>query len=107
MILACTGEYASLLDVLVIVRAVINVIQWVVPVILILMGTIDLLQAVTKGKEDEIKKGTSTLIKRAITAVIVFLVPVIVNVIMGFIGTTDYRECWNAAGEKSIQDVIQ
>lgn len=102
------GECDSLGDVLVIIRSVVTVIQWIVPAILILMGTIDLVKAVTQGKEDDIKKGQKTLITRVIAAVIVFLVPLIVTVLMDFIGkgSNGFASCWRAAGNRSIQEVI-
>lgn len=87
----------ELLPILNVVRLILTIIQWVVPIVLILLGTIDLLKAVTQGKEDDIKKGQKTLITRAITAVLVFLVPLIVSVIMGLIGTTEWKECWSSA----------
>lgn len=91
--------YSELLPVLQIIKFILKVIQYVVPVILILMGTIDLIKAVTQGKEDDIKKGQKTLISRAIAAVIVFLVPLLVTVIMGLIGSSDWKTCWDEAGK--------
>lgn len=88
------GVCDELGDVLTIVKFILNVIQWVVPVILIILGSIDLVKAVIASKEDDIKKGQQTLIKRLIAAVIVFLVPLIVSVIMGMIGQDDWKECW-------------
>ena len=100
---------SDLEDVIVIMKAIVNVIQWIVPAILILMGTIDLVKAVTQGKEDDIKKGQKTLITRVIAAVLVFLVPVIVNVIMGFIGqnsgSDSFASCWKSTN-KSITTVF-
>lgn len=56
-----------------------------VPVLLILFGMWDLGKAVMAQKEDEIKKGQQTFIKRLIAAVIVFLVYVIVNLVIGLV----------------------
>lgn len=96
--------------VIVIIKTVVTTIQWIVPAILILMGTIDLVKAVTQGKEEDIKKGQKTLITRVIAAVIVFLVPLLVNVIMGFIGknsgTDSFSACWKNTN-KSISSVLQ
>ena len=95
----------DMLPILNVVRLVLNIIQWVVPIVLILMGTIDLVKAVTQSKEDDIKKAQKTLISRVIAAVVVFLVPVIVGVIMGLIGTAEYKACWaQAKGEVNIKD---
>lgn len=56
--------------------------RYIVPALVIVFTSIDLFKAVIAGKEDEMKKAQSTAIKRVIVAVIVFLVPMIVNIIM-------------------------
>lgn len=100
------GDCSSLSAVFVIIRVVFSIIQYVVPVILILMGSIDLVKAVTQGKEEEIKKGQKTLITRAIAAVIVFLIPLIVSIIMGLIGSNNWKNCWKNAEGQSISDLL-
>jgi len=54
----------------------------IIPIVLIVMGSIDFMKAVTAGKEDDIKKAQSAFIKRIIAAVLVFFVPIIVNIVM-------------------------
>jgi hypothetical protein len=49
----------------------------VTPIILIVMGTIDLTKGIMSGKEEEMKKGRETFIKRLIVGLIVFLVALI------------------------------
>ena len=71
------------------VSTIITIIKIVVPVLLIIFGMIDLLKAVTAAKEDEIKKGQQTLIKRAIAAIIVFFVIQIVQLIISFAASGD------------------
>lgn len=89
-ILDCNG----LDNIIAIVKFLLGIVQWIVPVVLIGFGTVDLVKAVIAGKEDDIKKNQQVLIKRLIAAVIVFLVPLIVSIIMGWIGTTDWKDCW-------------
>lgn len=97
----------TLMGVFVVIRTVLKIIQWVVPVILILLGTIDLVKAVSAGKEDDIKKNQGVLIKRAIAAVIVFLIPVLVSAVMGLIGAdSSWKGCWNKAGEEDITNYV-
>lgn len=105
-ILECTGDYANLKPVLTLVRFILTIIQWAVPIILILLGTIDLVKAVMAGKEEDIKKNQKILIKRAISAVIVFLVPLIVSILMGWIGNNDWKACWSEASEESLSDIF-
>jgi len=67
------------------VSKAILLIQIVVPVLLIIFGMLDLGKAVMAQKEDEIKKGQQTFIKRLIAAVIVFFVVVVVKLVVGLV----------------------
>lgn len=65
-----------------IVRLVVTLIQIGVPILLVVFGMMDLGKAVMAQKEDEIKKGQQTLIKRCIAAAIVFFVITIVRLLV-------------------------
>ena len=52
----------------------IKLIQVAAPVVLVIVGMIDLVKAITSQKEDEIKKGQQTFIKRLVVAFIIFFV---------------------------------
>lgn len=71
------------------VHLIITVIKIVVPILLVVFGLLDLAKAVMAQKEDEIKKGQQTLIKRAIAAIIVFFVVSIVQVLIRFASGED------------------
>ena len=83
---------------------VLPIIQIGVPILLIVMGSIDLGRAVLSSDDKEIKAATSKLIKRAIAAIAVFFVATIVTLLMGLFaksgadetveGTTDWATCW-------------
>ena len=55
------------------IHLVYNAIRIAVPIILILVGMIDMGKAITMQKEDEIKKAQNLLARKAITAALVFL----------------------------------
>lgn len=80
---------------------VIPLIQIGIPIILILLGMLDLGKAVMASKEDEIKSAQKLLIKRAIYAVAIFFVVFIVQVVFGLIdnsgdlGQSNWITCWN------------
>lgn len=59
-------------------------------------------KAVMAGDEKEIKAATNILIKRAVAAVIVFLLFMVVSVITGWVGGTEWKECWAAARNSKI-----
>lgn len=61
------------------VKFVIEVIRWLVPAVLIVLGSIDMFKAMANGKEDEQKKAQKTFIRRLIYGLIIFLIPFIVN----------------------------
>ena len=65
------------------------IIQIGIPIILIIMGSIDLGKAVSSSDDKEIKGATSRLIKRAIAAVAVFFVTTIVSLLMGMFGSAN------------------
>lgn len=68
---------------------VLLVFKIVIPLLLIIFGMIDLGKAVIASKEDEIKKATSSLVRRAIAAVIIFLLPTIITFMMSIISDFD------------------
>ena len=80
---------ASTANIWQLVGYVLLVFKIAIPILLIVFGIIDLGKAVIASKEDEIKKATGSLIRRAIAAVVIFLLPTIVTFIMGII--TDFK----------------
>ena len=93
----------NILPVIKLAKNVYNLLQWAIPIALILFGMIDLGKAVIAGKEDEMKKAQGTLIKRFIYAVLIFFVFTLVTFVMGIVadtgvGDTDsWIDCWNQA----------
>ncbi len=61
---------------------VIPLIQIGIPIILIVLGMLDLGKAVMASKEDEMRKAQKTFIKRIIIGVAFFFIPALVNIIM-------------------------
>ena len=53
-----------------------------VPVIIIVMGSLDLGKAVVANSEDEMKKATQVLVKRIIAGIVIFFIPTIVNLVL-------------------------
>ena len=68
-----------------VVHVIILAIQIFVPIVLVIFGMLDLAKAVMGQKEDEIKKGQQTFIKRIIAAAIVFFVITIVKMVLSFL----------------------
>lgn len=70
-------------------------IQIIVPVLLIIFGMIELAKAITAQKEDEIKKAQAGLLKKAVVAILVFLVFSLVKFVFYFATSgTDADNVW-------------
>lgn len=73
-------------------KSILTIIQFAIPILLIIMGTIDLGKAVMSSDDKEIKGATSKLIKRAIAAVAVFFIPLIVNLLIKMVGQSGTKQ---------------
>ena len=71
------------------------VFKIVIPIVLIILGMIDLGKAVVASKDDEIKKSMKTLLFRAIAAIAIFFIPTIIGLFMGLVSN------FNASGAES------
>lgn len=97
----------NLLPIVKVIKGVFTLIQIGVPILLIIMGSIDLGKAVMASDDKEIKGATGKLIKRAIAAVAVFFIVPIVNIVIGLVadsGAQDsdslsWKDCWNKSGK--------
>lgn len=70
-------------------NTIINIMQIAVPVILVLMGTVDLVKAISSQKDDDIKKAQGVFIKRLIMGALVYFVVVIVKLLISVIGNNN------------------
>ena len=83
-----------------IARLIIRILQIAVPFALIIWGSLDLLKGIIAGDEKKISAARKPFIQRLISAVIVFLLPWVVNLVIGFAsedGNNDWKDCWKAA----------
>ncbi len=87
-------------------------IEIVVPIILIVIGMLDLAKAVTEKDDGKIKAAQQLLIKRAIAAALVFLVAALVSVLMRLVGNKAYEKCtkcvftpWSSECVKELEDI--
>lgn len=68
-----------------ITSSVYNAVMVIVPVALILFGIIDLIKGIMSQKEDEIKKGRDSLVKRLVIGIIIFLIVMLVKLFVNII----------------------
>ena len=92
---------------------VIQVIQIAVPIALIIWGSIDLLRSIISGDEKKISAARKPFIQRLLSAVLVFLLPWLVSMVIGFASddaNADWKTCWKYAwknGPASISPDIE
>ena len=88
-------------------NGIIPLIQIGIPIILIILGMLDLGKAVMASKDDEIKNAQKMLIKRCSYAIAIFFVVMIVQLVFGLLTSTgdaeigststNWAECWDGA----------
>ncbi len=94
----CSSE--TLPGILSIVKRIMILIQIVVPILLIVFASISLIKLL---KNPEEKNGIKKIINQFIAAVIIFFIPLLVNVVMILAGdSNEISSCWNNASEKII-----
>lgn len=76
---------------------IIQIIYVVTPLLLIVTGSITMIQAMMQKDESSIKKAQNVLIKKIIAAVAVFLVVTITKIVVGFIGDEGWQQCAKCA----------
>ena len=83
------------------VKGSLLIVRALVPIILIVMATIDIYKVVIKTNE----KPTKTILNRFIAAFFVFFVPTFINVVLNSLGQSDIGEsvCWINANESNIK----
>lgn len=82
---------------------VIMILKIAIPVIIILLGTIDLGKAVMAGDDKKIKEAQKMLLMRLIYGVAIFFVTTIVQVVFGLVGGAMGNEskiCWECVSNK-------
>ena len=95
-------EIPDVLRVIYFIKILLNIIKFVVPICLIIMVSLDFGKGVISGekKTGEILKLCSN---KLIAAVVIFLIPTIVNFVLGFVDkTTSYESCWANANIGTI-----
>lgn len=79
MILEVTCDNFSVL--LNIASYIFTILQWVIPILLILLITVDVLKALIANDEKAVKAATSKALKRVLYGVIIFFIPILVKLI--------------------------
>lgn len=79
-----------------VISIIYTIIQIAVPVVLVIMGSLDLMKGITAGKDDEMKKGQQLFVKRLISAALIFVVFIIVKLLISVVAdnsASNIMEC--------------
>lgn len=74
-------------------RPAAHLIMIAAPIILIVMSAFDILGAVTASDEKSMKKATNTIVKRFIICIVIFILPIIINMVIGWTTLKDLTAC--------------
>ncbi len=102
-----TGEFCEKTkEIWALIGTIIQIIRIAIPILIVLLGTIDLGKAVVAGDDKKIKEAQGMLIRRIIYGVAIFFVLVIVQTIFGTLGGRDTAngKCWDALAHKVDED---
>lgn len=96
-------------EIVTLVHNIIIIIKIAVPIALVIFGMIDFSKGVMAGKEDEVKKGQNTFIKRLIAGAVVFLMISLTQLVISVFdkdSNGQFLECANAImnGDKNINE---
>lgn len=79
---SCEDLFKGAEDLLDMIKSVITIVKIAIPLILIVTGTMDFAQAIFSSNEDGIKKAQGKFTKRVIMAVVIFLIPSVLKVLL-------------------------
>lgn len=82
-----------------------DVIHFFVPIVLIILCTVDIFKIVVSKKEDEVKKLRNGVFRKIIYAVIIYLLPFLIPFVLNAIGKIlpmDYDNSW-----KNCYDIVK
>ncbi len=92
-----------------IIKEVLRVVHFFVPIVLILLCTVDIFKMVVSKKEDEVKKLRKDVFGKILYAVLIYLIPFLVPFILGAVDKilpmdydSSWYECWNSV--KKIEE---
>lgn len=94
----------SVLGAILFIKKLVRIISIIVPVLLVLFITVDLVKGIISNDENNMKKSQSLAIKRLIIGLIVFFIPMIVDTTFELIGSKDAsKSCYSNANDTVIE----
>lgn len=107
-ILASECSDASFMATMLFIKKIVQIIFIIAPILLILLLTIDFSKAVMANDEERIKHLKDVAIKRVIFAILLFFIPLIVDVSFGLLeDTSKFTSCYNNASNENVERLVE
>ena len=99
-------ESSGLLRVFYILKICLSLVTTILPIIVMAMFMINVFKVVTDGKSDSLKEVFTLNVKRLISALVVFLIPSMLDFIFTTLVTVDvdFASCWTNASLEGIEN---
>lgn len=96
----------EILNILTIIKSIIEFLVILVPIILTIFVVIDIVKTVASNDVDT-KKLWKAVGKRIIAAILIFLVPALLNFVISIVptGNNNYLDCYNNAEKKEVERI--
>ena len=85
-----------------IIVSLFDLIRFIIPILLIVLCTVDIFKIIVSKKEDEIKKLRKEVVMKIVYAIIIYLLPFLIpmffrlaNNIIPFGYSDEWKECWD------------
>ncbi len=107
LILTNSCEDVSFLGAVLFIKNLILIIAIIVPIILVVLLSLDLAKAIVAGDEEQMKNAQHHAFKRIIYALVIFFVPIVVNGVFTSLGANgvDSLDCYNNATSEKIAEL--
>lgn len=95
---SCTGYFGSASDpksLMGIIVQIFDMIKIAVPIILLATTTFDFSKVVFSDSKDAMEKAKKNFTKRAMIAVIIFFIPVLLEIILSYVNDASIKACLN------------
>lgn len=99
-------ENSNILSVILLAKEIINLISIIVPIILILMMSVEIFKMVVSVDTNDFSDKIKKIIKKAVVAVLIFFIPTLVNLLLTMLNKDNYNEtfCFVNATSETIAD---
>ncbi len=99
----CNSDMQTLFRIIV---TLFDLIKFIIPIVLIVLCTIDIFKIIVSKKEDEIKKLRKEVFMKIVYAIVIYLLPFLIptilrlaNNIIQFDYDDSWKECWDYVEE--------